>query len=561
MSTTIYYLLALFIAWRVLEKYAAHRSASRAFGTALPRAGLIWVHPFRPIATLGGAWFPFKHQFGYYYARFFFYAQYTSTAISAVTFWDSIPLLWLSDAEAIKTIASEGAIFQKDVAAYEPLNIFGQNLVGTEGAEWKRHRKVANSAFNEASNAVVWMETTRVLNEWFEELDAQIKPGLNSSHTIEATEICVQLTLLVVASAGFGRRASWQEDLQPPPGHKLTFRSAVGTAVDPLHMFTKALAPKWIQALAARVPLPFVGTLFKETRESYDALRLHMMDLVSLSRAWVVGGKVKDMQAGLLRNLVEANMTQADDLHNKKLTDDEVLSNIFTFLLAGHETSAHTLSFAIGLMALYPDVQQRIYEETTKIWPEGCPTTASASSYKEFMAKLPYTLAVIQETVRVFTPVARLCKIAHADTSLTAHRYTPGPNGDVADITPFAIPVKTGAVVVIDILGLHSNPMYWGKDVDAFKPERFIDTESYRWPRDAFFAFAGGPRSCIGQRFALTETVCALASIVRRYKISLPADLEGKPVEEQRKLLLRWKPGVTVTPTHCVVRLARRDVL
>ncbi|KAJ7031965.1 cytochrome P450 [Mycena alexandri] len=554
MSTALY-LLALFAAWRGLEKYSAHRAASRAFGTICPRAGLIWLHPFRTLATVFGASFPLKHQFGYYYARFSFYVQYRSTAISAVTFWDSIPTLWLSDAQAIKSIASEVTIFQKDVEAYEPLNIYGQNVVGTEGTEWKRHRRVANPAFNEASNSFVWMETVRVLNEWFEELDAKNK---HSSLTIDATETFVQVTLLVIASAGFGRRASWQEDLKPPPGHKLAFRTAVSTALD--HIFVKALTPKWVQTLASRVRLPYLGPVLDTTRESYEALRLHMLDLVSLSRAWVVGGKVDNMEAGLLRNLVEANMTQADDLHHKKLTDAEVLSNIFTFLLAGHETSAHSLSFAIGFMALYPDVQQKIYEEALKIWPNGCPTTASASSYKEFMPKLSYTLATFQETIRFFAPVARLCKIVHADTSVTAHRFTPGLNGEPTDVTPFSVPVKTGSVVVIDILALHSNPMYWGNDVDDFKPERFVDTETYRWPRDAFFAFAGGPRSCIGQRFALTESVCALASVVRRYKISLPDDLAGKPFAEQKKLLLRWKPGVTLTPTHCVVRLARRDI-
>ncbi|KAJ7671721.1 hypothetical protein B0H17DRAFT_888382, partial [Mycena rosella] len=89
--------------------------------------------------------------------------------------------------------------------------------------------------------------------------------------------------------------------------------------------------------------------------------------------------------------------------------------------------------------------------------------------------------------------------------------------------------------------------LYWGPDPSEFKRERFVDTETYRWPRDACkpaftnhpsFAFSGGPRSCIGQRFTLA--------------------LAAKPIERQRRELLKWKPGVTITPRNCRVRLRRR---
>jgi hypothetical protein len=117
--------------------------------------------------------------------------------------------------------------------------------------------------------------------------------------------------------------------MKPPPGHTMGFRAAVMSAID--HLLTKALAPEWIYALSARVELPFIGPALTETRKSFEAVKLHMMDLISLSRAWVVGGKVSNMDAALLRTLVDANMMQAeDDVHNsKKLSDAELESNIF----------------------------------------------------------------------------------------------------------------------------------------------------------------------------------------------------------------------------------------
>ncbi|KAJ7918480.1 cytochrome P450 [Mycena leptocephala] len=466
------------------------------------------------------------------------YAQHGSTCISSVTLSGSIPTLWLADAQTIKTIVFEPANFPKDIVAYETLDIYGKNMVSTEGADWKRHRKVANPAFNEASNAFVWMETVRVVNEWFADMDTKTKT--DSSITID-----VHLPISIIKKINWPTRSpsgpSWQENSSttPPPGHKRAFRAAVSTAL--AHLFFKALVPKWIQALSTRVRLPFLGPVLTETRESFEALRLHMVELVSLSRAWVVGGKTSNMDAGLLRNLVEANMTQDDDVHHKKLTDDELLSNIFTFLLAGHETSAHSLSFAIALLALHPEVQQKVYEETLSIWPDGCPTTASPSSYKEYMPKLQYTLATFQETIRLFTPVARLCKIARTDTSLTAHRFTP----ELDDVTPFSVPVPAGSILIIDVLALHMNRAL---SCPTSSPFRLV------------FGFSGGPRSCIGKHFAVTESCCALASLVRRYEISVPDHLAGKSLAEQKRVLLKWKPGVTITPTDCVVRLRRRDV-
>ncbi|KAJ6582915.1 cytochrome P450 [Mycena vulgaris] len=447
--------------------------------------------------------------------------------------------------------------------AYEVMKVYGDNLVGTEGADWKRHRSVAKPAFNEAGNAFVWMETTRVVNEWFGELDAAQEKHGSGTITIDAMKDLVQVTLLVIPSAGFGRRASWQEDSSttPPPGHKMAFRPAVTSALE--HLFTRVLTPEWLYALSEGMYLPFIGPIVKDTKNVYEALKLHMLDLVSLSRAWVVEGKVSNMDAALLRNLVEANMTMQDDeggphVH-KTLTDDELLSNTWNFLLAGHETSAHSLSFTVGLLALYPDVQDKIYEETIRLWPSGCPTTASNSSYKESMPKLPYTLAVFQETIRLFPSIVRLSKLVQTDTNLQARRFATTSDGDIDDIQEFLVSVPRGSIIMIDILGVHTSPIYWERDAGEFKPERFLDTESYRWPRDAFFAFSTGPRNCIGQRFALTEGVCLLASLVHSYRISVPEHLQGAPFEEQKRLMLKWIPGLTMTPTNCFVRVQRRS--
>lgn len=135
------------------------------------------------------------------------------------------------------------------------------------------------------------------------------------------------MTLLVISAAGFGRRASWNEDstAAPPPGHKLAFRPAVTTAIESL--FIKALTPNWVYAASSLLNIPYLSPRLKETGEAFEALKFHMLELVSSAQAWVSGGRTSSMDAALLRNLVEANMAQEGEY--KLLTDGELLSNVF----------------------------------------------------------------------------------------------------------------------------------------------------------------------------------------------------------------------------------------
>lgn len=92
----------------------------------------------------------------------------------------------------------------------------------------------------------------------------------------------------------------------------------------------------------------------------------------------------------------------------------------------------------------------------------------------------------------------------------------------------------------------------------------FPDTDSDRPMGDHLcsivLAFSGGPRSCIGQRFAVTESVCIIACIVRQYEILPPEDMLGLGFEEQKRRLTQWKPGATIIPTNARVQFRRREV-
>jgi hypothetical protein len=120
----------------------------------------------------------------------------------------------------------------------------------------------------------------------------------------------MQIALLVISSAGFGCHVSMKDDsrAEPPPGHKLAFKPAIIATLRLLLL--KSLTPTWVYGLSGHVYMPYITPVLDKTSNSFEALRAHMLELISLSRAWVADGKTTSMDAALLCNLVEANMSQ-----------------------------------------------------------------------------------------------------------------------------------------------------------------------------------------------------------------------------------------------------------
>ncbi|KAI0266552.1 cytochrome P450, partial [Gloeopeniophorella convolvens] len=460
--------------------------------------------------------------------------------------------------DALKTVFADRHTFQKDVEAYEVLEIYGKNLVGAEGSEWKRHKAVASPAFNESNNALVWAETLHTVHEWFEELDSDIERDANSKHdgvTLDAVPYMIKATLHIIAAAGFGRRMSWKEEAaQVSPYHSMSFSQAVSVTIH--NLFVKVLTPDWLNSISLLIPIPWLSKRLKETEDSFAELRSYLLEIVAGARDAAFSWEDAE-NAALLRTLVQANMNQDSDV--KRLTDEELLSDIFVFFLAGHETSAHTLSFALVLLALYPEAQQKIFDETRELWPERASTNAQSVSPLGLMDQ-EYTLATFRETLRLFPAETRLAKLVMQDTTVSPARFeahNDGPNMH-GDIQRSPVHLQEGSVIIADIYGVHTNPIHWGPDCKEFKPKRFIDTESYKWPRHAFLAFSVGARACIGSRFSLTESVCLLACLVRRYEILLPENVAQMDAHERYRLLTKWTVGVTLVPTNAMVRLRPR---
>lgn len=222
-----------------------------------------------------------------------------------------------------------------------------------------------------------------------------------------------------------------------------------------------------------------------------------------------------DLLSLLLRSL--------DPSTGRQLSPMEVRSNILTFLSAGHETTANTLTWSIFLLSQSPSWRERVIEEAER---------ELSNPADDLADRLVVTKAVIEEALRLYPPIAALSRSAIEADSL---------NG---------IAVKPGSLIVIAPYVLHRHRTLWSRP-DAFDPTRFLPEARGDIPRFAYMPFGVGPRTCIGLSFALQEAAIILAMLTRQFDMHLLPDAEVWPLQ---RITLRPANGL---PMRLAPRTAR----
>ncbi|KLO20769.1 cytochrome P450 [Schizopora paradoxa] len=424
---------------------------------------------------------------------------------------------WIADAGAIKEINAARSKFIKPVALYRVLRFYGGNIVASEGEDWIRHRRVAQPAFSDRNNKLVWNETIRIVNEWIASWGETENSDIDN-----IVDVTRKIALFVIGSAGFGHSVSWSEDSDLNPGHRMTFRTALTIVCKDL--FLKLIVPRWASRFSQRYKNIFIA---------FDELKLYMEEMI-LDRQANAQSQVRN---DLFSNLILASHEETETKY--KLSSEELMGDTFIFLLAGHETSAHTLAFAFALLALHPEEQELLYEEIRSVMKDG-----KLPEYKD-MASLKRSTAVFYETLRLFPPVNVIPKVCAEDTTLSISAAASSfSEAQQKNLPRRSVAMSEGARVLIHIPGLHYNPRFWDEP-ESFKPERFLRD----WPRDAFLPFSGGPRACIGRRFFEAEGIATLSSIVSQFKIEVKeeAQFSGETWEAKKTRILACKAGLTLT--------------
>ncbi len=257
--------------------------------------------------------------------------------------------------------------------------------------------------------------------------------------------------------------------------------------------------------------------------------------------AWAPHPGKRDMarHAATLRRLVadmiaerRASPIVRDDLFNRLLnatdpetgasmSDEQLVDNLLTFLMAGHDTTAKALTWALYLLARAPDWQERLVAEIREVAGER-PIDG------RHVAELTTLQRFVKEAMRLFPPVPTLTRIAAIDVEL----------GGVA--------LSAGTLIVIPTYVIHRHRALWDHP-DRFDPDRFLPEKERAFPRNKFMPFGAGPRICIGAAFAQAEVTVVLATLIRAVRFS--GIDEGEPMPVARIVLLPDRPvRLRVTP-------------
>ncbi len=352
-----------------------------------------------------------------------------------------------------------------------PRKILGDGLVTLEGEAWRARRTLAQPAFHRQS--------LERLTQIMVESGARYFDGLTTRLAGEAGELdvhreMVRITMDVVVAALFG-----QDTLVSGAVSYQTMSEALEVLSNGVNGVP---VPSW---LPTPHNIKFRRTLRDLNRNVYGIIH---------------GGRERGTDAGTLLSM----LLDARDADDKPLSDQAVRDEVMTLFLAGHETTALTLTWIFALLADHPDVLQRMNEEVEQVLNGRDPGFAD-------VPKLVYVRQVIDEALRLRPPAAMIGRNAVAEDYLGGYR------------------VKPGEVIMPFIWGAHRHPGHW-RCPERFDPERFTPANAKGRHPGSYLPFSIGPRICIGSTFSLIETAILLAQMFVRYEMTIRSCADVKPV-------------------------------
>ena len=223
----------------------------------------------------------------------------------------------------------------------------------------------------------------------------------------------------------------------------------------------------------------------------------------------------KENQDTLVAHLLAAN--DGRDSENS-LTREQIRNEIIVLFMAGHETTANSLAWCWYLLSQSPDVEAKLHAELDEVLGDRVPDFSD-------VAKLPYTRAIFDESIRLYPPVPILSRQASEDDTIRRQHV---PKGSLMLVVPWL---------------LHRHKNLWDQP-DTFIPERFLPGAENKPNKFAYIPFSAGPRVCLGKSFGIVESVLSIAILAQRFRLTLP---EGTEVLHECRLTLRPKGSLPMT--------------
>ena len=372
---------------------------------------------------------------------------------------------------ARRVLAGDAGHYVKDAPVIEEFRHFlGNGLLVSEGERWRRDRRIVQPLFTRravGAHLGAIATATRDLLAWCEE-------GRATGGPVDVHDLAMRYALHALGRTVFGddivRAAPVLRTVLPPLGE---------------HLKKRSLSP-------VRTPHTWPTPANKRGEEIRRTIWDLADQLIAERRARGLDGN--DLLSRLLR--------ATDPETGESLDDDAVRDEAIIFLIAGHETTGSALAFTLYLLGRHAEAQERVRAE---VGDGGAGSTDTDTDTE----RLPYTVAAINESMRLYPPAHTVVRTASDDTELLGY------------------PVPKGRIVAVNIWGIHHRESVW-PDPFTFSPERFLDGDGARRTYN-HLPFAGGPRACIGEHLAMAELTAAVAAVVSNYRLR---SLQAEPVIE-----------------------------
>lgn len=362
------------------------------------------------------------------------------------------------------------------------------SLFVVEGAEWRWQRRAAAPVFSHRNIAAM----APIMVGAAERSAARIAQlaDTGGQRAFDAFDEMVAATFEVIADVTLSGGAAFD-------------RVKVHHAIEAFIAQTAKVSLLDVIGAPAWVPRP--GRLFAATP----------MKQVQVLADDIIAGRRKSGPLPV-PDLLDLLIAGSDPQTGRTMTPDELRDNLLTFIVAGHETTALTLSWALYLMAFAPEVQEAAAAEAAML--KDRPATM------EDLPHLPLIRRIVDESLRLYPPAAFLARTAQTQDRILGREVRPGDT------------------VILPIYALHRHKKLWSNP-DAFDPDRFLTPPE----RFSYLPFGDGPRICIGAAFALQEAVLILATLLARFRFAAVPGRQPKPV---MILTLRPEGGVWLTATR-----------
>jgi cytochrome P450 len=376
--------------------------------------------------------------------------------------------------------------FIKGEALQSNRRIFGKGLLTNDGDSWLQQRHLIQPAFHrdriESYGDTMVAYTERMMAAWH---DGEVR---------DIHRDMMRLALEIVAKVLFNVEVTADTD---------RIAGALNTFME-LGSRGRMLLP------------PILRLLPTADNFRYQRAARQLDDIVYglIHRRRLDSEIADDLLSGLLQ-------TQA--IGRRAMSDEQLRDEVMTLLLAGHETTAVSLSWTWYLLAQYPEVEK-------KLWSELRAVLNGRSPRVQDLSRLPYTERVVKEAMRLYPPAWAIVRNSLKDCDLGGYR------------------VPAGATVMMSQWVMHRDPRYYDQP-EQFNPDRWLEARVKGASKFTYFPFGGGPRTCIGASFATMEGVLVLAAIAQSYQVRVVPDC---PVEPLPTITLRPRRGIKVVLTRRV---------